>query len=332
MNRLTLFAIFSVALFSACGSSSLSSKAENATASSTSDAPAVDDKSKSANTSASSANTAKQSFRRPTKTGNALAGQVTSLNQARQSQDAPLTFDRKVIRNAEVNLETDSPEDAQRTIGSIAERKGGFVVESQQSSTDDRSTTRDTVVMSVRVPSERFAETLDEIRSTAKRIIAENIKGEDVTEEFIDVEARLKAKKALEQQFTEIMKRANSVEDALNVQAELADVRAEIEKIEGRKRYLENQASMSTIRVKLQTPTAFAASSDGFSDRLAESFGIGLDFALNFVLGLVTLGIGILPFALFIGLPGYLIARAVMRRRNRPMSVSEIAKEEIKNE
>ena len=337
MNRLTFFAIISVALFSGCGNSSVSSKAENTTVSfssnsSIAEAPAAADQLKSANTAASSANTSKRTFRPATRTGTALAGQVTSLTQARQTQDAPLTIDRKVIRNAELSLESDSPEDAQRNIGSIAERKGGFVVESQQSSTDVRSTTRDTVVMSVRVPSDKFADTLDEIRSTAKRVITENIKGEDVTEEFIDVEARLKAKKALEQQFTEIMKRAYSVEDALNVQAELADVRGEIEKIEGRKRFLENQASMSTIRIKLQTPTAFSASSDGFSDRLSESFGKGLNFALNFVLGLVTVGIGILPFALFIGVPGYLIARSVMRGRNRPMSVSEIAKEEIKSE
>ena len=55
-----------------------------------------------------------------------------------------------------------------------------------------------------------------------------------VSEEFIDIEARLKAKRSLEAQFLEIMKRANSVEDALNVQRQLAEVRAEIEKIEGR--------------------------------------------------------------------------------------------------
>lgn len=332
MNRLTLFVIFLVALFSGCGSSSTAEIATTVPSGIANAAPAAapDYTSNAANTNA--AGRSKPVARQPTRTQTALSGQPTSLNQARQSQEAPLTIDRKVIRNAEINLEADSPEDAQRSIGGIAERKGGFVVESQQSSTDSRSAQRDTVLMSIRVPSEKFADTLNEIRQTAKRVITENIKGEDVTEEFIDVEARLKAKKALEQQFTEIMKRANTVEDALNVQSELSDVRSEIEKIEGRKRFLESQASMSTIRIKLQTPTAFSKSSDGFSDKLSQSFGTGLDFALNFVLGIVTLAVGALPFALFVGIPGFLIARSILRRRNRPMSVSEIAKDEIKND
>ena len=130
----------------------------------------------------------------------------------------------------------------------------------------------------------------------------------------------------------EIMKRANTVDDALSVQSQLAGVRGEIERIQGRKRFLENQASLSTIKIRLQTAKVFAASSEGFGDRVAESFGRGFDIALNFILGLVTFVIGALPFALFFGVPGYFLARSIMRRRNRPMSVSEIAKEEIKNE
>ena len=258
--------------------------------------------------------------------------QKISLEQTTASQINTAPTDRKIIRNAELSLEAENPEQAQQQITAIAELKGGFVVESQQSSSDIKSTTRDTVTMTVRVPAEKFGESLEEIRKTASRIVVESVKGQDVTEEFIDIEAQLKAKKALEQQFMEIMKRANTVEDALSVQSQLADVRGEIERIEGRKRFLENQASLSTIRIRLQTAKVFAASSEGFGDRVADSFNRGFDIALNFVLGLVTLVIGALPFALFVGVPGYFIARSVIRRRNRPMSVSEIAEEEIKNE
>ena len=77
--------------------------------------------------------------------------------------------------------------------------------------------------MKVRVPAEKFTETVEEIRKTAARVVVETVKGQDVTEEFVDIEARLKAKKQLEAQMMEIMKRAGSVEDALNVQKELVD-------------------------------------------------------------------------------------------------------------
>jgi hypothetical protein len=244
----------------------------------------------------------------------------------------PAPMERKIIRNAELGLESDQPEESQKRIAAIAQSKGGFVVASQQSSSDPQVDARDIVDMSVRIPADKFTETVEEIRTTSRRVIVETVKGEDVTEEFIDTEARLKAKTALEQQFMEIMKRANTVEEALSVQSQLANVRAEIEKIEGRRRFLENQATLSTIKIRLQMPAIFASNSAGFFDRLAESFGRGIDIALNFILGLITFVIGVLPFALFVGVPGYLICRSVLHRRNRPMSVSEIAEEEIKNE
>jgi hypothetical protein len=255
-----------------------------------------------------------------------------SLSKAELSQNVAVPDIRKIIRNAEFNLESDSPEETQKKITGIAESMGGFVVESQQSSSDVRSTTRDVVIMKIRVPAEKFNETLEEIRKTANRVVSENAKGQDVTEEFIDIEAQLKAKQALEQQFMEIMKRANSVEDALNVNRELASVRAEIEKIEGRKRFLENQASLSTVNIRIQTPAALSASSAGFGYRLTESFGRGIDFALDFVLGLITFLIGALPFALFIGLPGFFIGRYIWRRQNREKTARAIANAEITGE
>jgi hypothetical protein len=254
----------------------------------------------------------------------------TSLSQARTALTDTSPTDRKIIRNADLSLESGSPEETQRRITSIAEANGGFVVESQQTSSDVRAAKRDIVSMSIRVPSEKFAETLDQIRATSEKVVFESIKGDDVTEEFIDIEARLKAKKALEQQFTEIMKRAVSINDALNVQGQIADVRGEIEKIEGRRRFLQNQSSLSTIKIKLQTPEViFSASSNGPGERLEQSFSVGFDFALNFVLGLVTIFVAIAPFALFIGLPVWGLVRYLWKKHIRSRTIIELAKEEL---
>ncbi len=255
-----------------------------------------------------------------------------SLEQSEQSQNAPVVVERKIIRNADLTLEANSPEEAQQQISSIVDSKGGFVIESKQSSSDVQATTRDTITMTLRVPAKKFDETLNEIRKTSSRVIVETVKGEDVTEEFIDIEARLKTKKALEEQFLEIMKRSNSVEDALNVQRELAEVRGEIEQIEGRKRFLENQASLSTIKITLQSPTAFSANSSGFFYQLKESIGSGYNAALNFILVLVTILIALLPFLLLVVLPIYLILRYFWRKREKRNLASEIAREEIKAE
>lgn len=258
--------------------------------------------------------------------------QQVSLNQAENVQAAPTVVERKIIRNADLQLESNSPEEAQQKITQIAESVNGFVVESSQSASDVRAASRDVVTMIVRIPAEKFDEAIDEIRKTGTRVVGETVKGQDVTEEFIDIEARLKTQKALEQQFVEIMKQAKTVEDALSVQSQLAEVRGEIEKVEGRRRFLENQSSLSTIKVRLQTPTAVAASSTGFFYRLTESLANGFDFALSFLLALITFAIAIVPFLLFIVLPIYLVLRYFLRKSRRRKTASEIFKDEIKND
>jgi hypothetical protein len=258
--------------------------------------------------------------------------QQVTLNQVENSQTPPAAIERKIVRNGDLQLEAESPEQSQQKITAIAESKGGFVVESQQSSSDARSAVRDVVTMTVRIPSAKFTEALDEIRKTASRVVVETVKSDDVTEEFIDIEAQLKAKKALEAQFLEIMKRANTVEDALNVQSELAEVRGEIEKIEGRKRFLENQTSFSTIKIRLQTPATFTETSNGFFDRFKQAFSSGFDAALNFVLALISFLIAIVPFLIFIVLPLYFVVRYFLKKRNSRLTALEIAKEELKEE
>ncbi|MFL6375298.1 MAG: DUF4349 domain-containing protein [Pyrinomonadaceae bacterium] len=253
-----------------------------------------------------------------------------SLSQATNSQSPAAQNDRKIIRNGTLAIECDRPEDAQRNISDIANSNGGYVVDTEQTMSDPKSQGHDSVSMTIRVPSDKFETALDQIRSSSGKIIKESIKGDDVTEEFIDIEARLKAKQALEQQFMEIMKRANSVDDALSVQSQLADVRSDIEKIQGRKRFLENQSSLSTIKIQLQTPAVFSASSKGFGERLTQAFGSGFDFALEFVLGLVTFVVAILPFAILVGMPAFLFIRYFIKRQKRARTTLELAEEELK--
>jgi len=170
----------------------------------------------------------------------------------------------------------------------------------------------------VRVPAAQFNQAMEEIRATGLRIVQEKIAGQDVTEEFMDLEARIKNQKALESQFIEIMKRAAKVDDALSVQRELAEVRTEIEKLEGRRRFLENQSSLSTINVTLQPPTQIV-NATGFWYSVKTAFSDGVEVALAMVLFLIRAVIALLPVAIIFGLPLTLIARFVLRRwrRNR---------------
>jgi hypothetical protein len=249
---------------------------------------------------------------------------VRSTNIA---EEEPATT-RKVIKNAEMHLEASDPDTLQKVIAGIAESNSGFVLSTEQSMSDVSTGVRDSISITIRVPATRFSVALDSIRQSAERFLVESMKGEDVTEEFVDVQARLRAKRALEEQFMAILKEAETVEDALSVQSHLASVRTDIEKIEGRLRYLENQSEFSTIRIHIQTPASVAATSAGFFARLGESVAIGADGATNFTLHLVTFVIGAMPFAIFIGLPIFLVGRSFWSRKTNTMSVTEIAQYE----
>ena len=129
---------------------------------------------------------------------NPAAAQV-SLNQADQSQSMAEAMNRKILRNADLTLEVAAPTETQRKITSIAESLGGFVVtsESKQRQSADAARQELEVTLVIRVPAPQFGIALEQIRSAGSRVIQEKITGQDVTEEFIDLEARLKTQKAL---------------------------------------------------------------------------------------------------------------------------------------
>lgn len=252
--------------------------------------------------------------------------QSVSLNQADAPNAASEAAERKIIRNANLTIEVASPGDSQRRIVSIAEAHQGFVVTSEatQRTTEDKTKPEITVNLVVRVPAAQFNQAMEEIRAVGARVTQEKITGQDVTEEFIDLEARMKNQKALEAQFLEIMKRASKVEEALNVQQELAEVRTEIEKLEGRRRFLENQASLSTINVTLQPPTQIVNAA-GFWYSIRSAFSDGVDMAAAIILFLIRAIIALLPILIFIVLPSALITKFVFRRVRRKRSPGQVA-------
>jgi hypothetical protein len=241
-----------------------------------------------------------------------------SLKQADQSQTMAEAMDRKIIRDADLTLEVAAPDEAQRKISSIAETLGGFVVtsEAKQQQVGDAKQELE-VNLVIRVPATQFKTALEQVRSTGSRVIQEKETGQDVTEEFIDLEARVKTQKALEAQFLEIMKQAHKVEDALEVQRQIAEVRTEIEKLEGRKRFLENRASLSTITVKLQTPATIAVNTSGFGRRIREAFADSIEVAIAIVLFLIQFVIVMIPVFILIILPLWLVARFLLRRMRK---------------
>ncbi|HSE34118.1 MAG TPA: DUF4349 domain-containing protein [Pyrinomonadaceae bacterium] len=245
--------------------------------------------------------------------------QPVSLLAADSAETVAAAADRKIIKNAELTLEVTSPTDGQRSVASIAESLGGFVVTSETKLLENRDPSKRTVEVKliVRVPANQFDTAVASIEKLSTNVINRAISGSDVTEEFIDLEARSRTQKALELQFLEIMKQANTINGALEVQRQIADVRTEIEKLEGRKRFLENRSSLSTITVDLKSPVLIAVNTSSFGRSLRESVSDSVGIASVIVLGLTRFFIVSIPIVVLIILPLGLIASVFIRRVRR---------------
>lgn len=243
-----------------------------------------------------------------------------SLADGEKAEETSAAFDRKIIRNADLTIEVSAPTDTQHRIVSIAESYGGFVVTSeakQRESTEPAKRTLD-IKLVVRIPEDRFGSALDQIRALTSSPIEEKVTGQDVTEEFIDLEARIRTQKALEGQFLQIMRQTGKIVDALEVQRQIAEVRSDIERLEGRKRFLENRSSLSTINVNIQTPKpVITVTQSGFGHSLREAVSDSVTLASDMVLLFARFVIMMVPVCLFFFLPMGLAIRYLIRRAKR---------------
>ena len=156
--------------------------------------------------------------------------------------------ERKIIKNGSLGILVKDAEETAYDVQTIGEDLDGFVESSQ---IYEVSVGTKAARVRIRVPSGKFEEAMTRIKELAVKVESENESTSDVTERFVDLEARLKSGKAEEEQYLKIMDRADTVEEVLNVTSRLSAVRSRIEVIEGQLKYLESQVDMSVIDVTL---------------------------------------------------------------------------------
>ncbi len=162
--------------------------------------------------------------------------------------------ERMIIRTGDMSLVVADVMQARDEVAQLAVSLNGYVVSSRI--WGEKQEMRGQI--SIRVPDEQFETTLTKLRELATRVNSESTDSQDVTEEYIDLEARLKNAEATESQYLALLDKATKVEDILNIYNSLSRVRTEIEQIKGRMQYLERTTSMSYISVGLE-PEATAA-------------------------------------------------------------------------
>ena len=196
------------------------------------------------------------------------------------------TEDREIVKTGSMTLEVENIAETLDEVAEMADELNGYVVSSYKYEYERGVLGR----ITIRVPFEKFEEAFERLRQLAIAVPDETTRATDVTEEYVDLEARLSNLLATEAQYLALMEKAENVEEMLMVQRELSKVRGEIEQIEGRMKYLEQTSETSLIEVNLQE-------SKGLTEPWSASAALK-----SAVRGLTTFGRGLATVLIWLGI------------------------------
>lgn len=221
------------------------------------------------------------------------AGSGSALGAAPGS----VAVNRMLIYKANVTMEVENYADAYTEVQNAIHLSGGYLVEfSEQTSSGAERSARFTI----KVPADGFHGFLERLEKMEHLFLERSMQAQDVSEEYVDLEARLRAKQVVEEQYLKYMGNAERSEDLIRFTNELAVVQEEIERIKGRMRYLEQNVAYSTIELRLYERSAALANriDEGLGQRMAEAVRTSLNVLTAVVEGLLILLAGVIPIAL----------------------------------
>ncbi|MEK6978475.1 MAG: DUF4349 domain-containing protein [Candidatus Hydrothermarchaeota archaeon] len=207
----------------------------------------------------------------------------------KDSAESSLPTERKIIKKANLEIEVEDFNRAAEKVEAVAKGVGGFVSDSNVYVTDSghrRGT------LTLRVPEAKFQEAVKGLEGVGE-VKSRSTSGQDVTEEYIDLEARLKNYQRQEERYLDLLKMANTTTDVLKVEEQLERVRGEIERLTGRLRYLSSRVELATITAGLYEPEPITRAWG-----LREAFGEAVEGFIGTINGLIVLTGTLLPLAI----------------------------------
>jgi hypothetical protein len=247
--------------------------------------------------------------RRASSMSEALDARVPgSANESDEAAQAPGVLARQLIHTGSLDIEVSNAEDAIQQCAQIAESLNGFIA-STEISKDDLGHHRGSVT--VRVPAQSFQDAVSRLGELGD-VRHQEVATEDVTKSYTDLEIRLSVKRQTEARLRELLStQARKLSDVLEVERELGRIVEEIERIEGEKRYYDNQIALSTISVRVFEPGSSRA---GFLSPISQALRDAATVLGRSVASVVYAAIFLAPWLLLAGVIWWLV-RILMRRK-----------------
>lgn len=234
-----------------------------------------------------------------------------------QNQGEPFK-NQKVVYTAELQIEIKDLKKATQQIEEKVKKYGGYIVQSNTYRNGDETFTS---TLTVRIPQNSFEPFLTEAEELASNILQRNVNGTDVSEEYVDLEARLKSKRAVESRLLEFMEKAQTTEDLLKISSDLAAVQEEIEQITGRIQYLDNQVAYSTVTITMNENhiniPELTKSDLNTWEKIKRQFMTSINVILSVLSGTAVFIIGNLPILILVGIVTAVVFYLIKRKRGK---------------
>ena len=212
------------------------------------------------------------------------------------SADSSLyTGAQKVIQQATLRLQVDSLSSARNYLSTILQKYKAYIANENE----NRQSGNHESTLVIRVPGQFMEALITDISSKAKFIDTKDLSSEDIGMEYMDIEARLKAKLEMENRYLQLLQRTGKISEMLEVEQQLGIVRGEIESMQGKLKYFDNRVAYATLTISLYEVVPINESPGlTFFSRAAYSFSNGLQLIQEMVL----LAINIWPLFLIVGI------------------------------
>jgi DNA-binding FrmR family transcriptional regulator len=196
-----------------------------------------------------------------------------------------IDLNRMLIRSGDLKFRTNDIEKTKEIVKQLIAKNGGILASENNTNFDYRKEYN----LQIKVPQAKFEELFNALSKVESKLETSNITSDDVTDEFVDISARIKTKKSLEIRYQQILNSAKNVKEMMEVERELNNVRAEIESIQSRINSISKQVTYSVINLNFYQENSTNLSSDGFFARIFNSFKGGFTLIGDLLVGLVNI-------------------------------------------
>jgi len=255
------------------------------------------------------------------------------------ANSAPLAdVERKIIKNADLSIVVKDPIQSMADITALAEELGGYVVSSNvyQTTYGPNNIPVPQGSINIRIPSDKLTDALEQVKAGAVEVQSENVSGNDVTDQYVDLQSRLSAKQAAEKKLLEILDKTEGADNVLAVYLQVQQVQSDIEVLKGQIKYIDESAAMSSVNVNLIAEEGAQPIEIGgwkLQGTAKDAVQDLISFAQGFTRFLIRFVLLTLPALILIAIPLYGLfigGRAIYRRVRKSKVVVEVKEEEKK--